>query len=266
MDSNKYSVLLVSLEASATEGAYLTNAGYPITYEGNTYQNADGLKVKLPVLGGTIDKEECRIEGMAISEGFLSNLANHYPYSKIDVTVKELDINIDSETVAATRTLFTGMIYQVMPAPLTGYMSIAAKGWKYYTDIVAGLPCTEQCAWSILGGIGCGATVVEEAHTVASVSGYDLTISSSLSNTTAFLFNKGYVELGGARIKIKYHESGNTFQMDKAPPSDWVGQTVTMYSGCDRRLATCRDIYDNENNFMGMGIAMVDYNPFYENP
>jgi len=145
-------------------------------------------------------------------------------------------------------------------------MNIIFKGWKYYTDITAGLPCTEQCAWGALGNRGCGASVVEEEHTVDSVSGYTLTITDSLVDTRAFLFNKGYIEKGGARIKIKYHETGNTFQLSKPAPATWVGSTITIYSGCDRQLSTCRDVYDNEERFMGLGVAMVDYNPFYENP
>jgi len=267
MDSNKYSVILVSLEASETEGAYLTNAGYPLSYEGNTYQNVEGLKVDLPAESGGLDKDEGKLEGVGINDSsFLTRLSNHYPFSKVEVTVRELDIDLSTDSVSDVRTLFTGLVYQATPMPLTGYMNIIFKGWKYYTDITAGLPCTEQCAWGVLGNRGCGASVVEEEHTVAAVSSYTLTILGSLSDTRSFLFNKGYIEKEGARIKIKYHETGNTFQLSKPAPATWVGSTITIYSGCDRQLSTCRDVYDNEERFMGLGVAMVDYNPFYENP
>ena len=264
MDETKYSILLVDLEASATQKDSMTNAGYGITYDTSVYRSVGSLQVKLPPVGSAMDTKECTIENLPIEGEFLAQLSNNYPFSSISVTVKELDINIDTDVVEDVRTLFKGLVYQSAPAPLKGHMNIVCRGWKYYTDITAGVPCTEQCAWSVLGGRGCGASVTFEAHTVDSISGTDLTLASAPTDTTPFLFNKGYVEFGGSRIKIKYHNTGDTFQLDTPPPSDWVGETVTIYSGCDRQLSTCRDIYNNESQFLGLGIGMVDYNPFIE--
>lgn len=264
MDSNKYSVLLVSLRSSDSEGDFITNAGYPVTYDGDIYRNAESLEVELPPVSSSLDTKECNVKNIPIAGTFLTHLSNNYPFTKVEAKVIELDIDADTSVVTDTRTLFNGLLYQASPAPLIGYMELVCREWKYYTDITAGVPCTEQCAWSVLGGKGCGASVTMETHTVDSVSGLDLTIVGGFSDTTPFLFNKGYVEVEGARIKIAYHESGSTMRLSKAPPSDWVGGSVSIYAGCDRQLETCRSIHNNEANFLGLGIAMVDYNPFYE--
>jgi len=264
MDAVKRSITLIDLIASPTQAEYLTNAGYSLTYDNNIYRNVDGMTVALPTIGSALDTKECTISAVAIEGVFLSHLSNNYPFSSVKVVIRELDMNIDTGAVEAERTLFTGLVFQSAPAPLIGHLQIICRGWKYYTDTTAGVPCTEQCAWSALGARGCGATIVAEQHVVDSVDGVNLTIVGGFTDTTTSLFNKGYVEFCGSRLKIKFYESGSTLQLDKAPPSDWVGQTVSIYSGCDRLLSTCRTIYDSEDTFLGLGIAMVDYNPFYE--
>lgn len=266
MDQSKYSVLLISLEASSEEGEYITNAGYSIVYDGHVFRNEQALEVRLPEISGDLGTSECKIAGVRTEGVFFGHLSNNYPFSKVRVIIKELDRDIDTDAFVAERVLFDGLVYQSAPIPLKGYMEIICREWKYYTDIVAGVPCTEMCSWSYLGGRGCGVAPVLEVHTVESVSGLNLTIVDSLSDTRDFLFNKGYIEYLGGRIKIKYHQTGKTLQMDKAPPSSWIGKEVNVFSGCDRQLKTCRTIYNNESNFLGLGIAMVDYNPFYESP
>jgi len=264
MDETKYSVTLVDLEASPAQSDHLTNEGDNRIYGINVYRSVGSLELGIHRIGSALDTKEYEISNIPIQGTFLAQLSNNYPFSSIAVTVRELDIDIDTDAVLTERTLFKGLVYQAAPMPLQGHMKLLCRGWKYYTDITAGVPCTEQCAWSVLGGRGCGASVTIEHHVVDSVSGLNLTIVGPLIDTTPFLFNKGYVELDGARIKTKYHQSGNIFQLDTAPPSDWVGELVTLYSGCDRQLSTCRSIYNNEINYLGLGFAMVDYNPFYE--
>jgi len=266
-DSNKYSILLIALEASPSEAEYLTNAGYSVLYGGNNYRAVEAVQMTPAEITGTIlQPQDFQIKNVEIVGTFLARLSNNYPYSTVYVTVREIDIDIDTDAVLDSRVLFTGMVYGVSTKPLTGFMDISCRGWKYYTEITAGVPCTEQCAWQYLGDVGCGASIVVENHVVASISGVLLTLVDDFADTRTGLFNKGYVEFGAARIKIKYYNTGKVLQLGDSPPSDWEDETVTVYSGCDRFLNTCRQIYSNEDRFLGLGIAMIDYNPMYEQP
>ena len=266
-DYSTYSVILLELSAGEGDFVYLTNSIDPVSYEGKDYLPMDGMEVSFPPVSSALDASECKIQNISFaSYVFLTQLANHMPFSSVEVVIMDASVDADTGVVTSVSYPFKGLLYQAMPEPLKGKMSLICKGWKYYTDIVAGVPCTEQCSWQYLGGKGCGAEVHSENHTVDSVDGLSMAVNGPLADTTTLLFNKGYAELGGVRIKIKYHSSGLTFQMAKAPPADWVGKSVTLYAGCDRTLKTCRNIHNNEANFLGLGYAMVDYNALYESP
>lgn len=265
-DSESYSVILLSLYAGASGGVYITNSIEDIDYGGNTYVTMPALEVDFPPVSGSLDAPDCKIKGLTIQGSFLTELSNHAPFSSIEVHILDATIDLATGAVSSVSYPFSGLVYQAVPMPLIGTMDIICKDWKYYMDITAGMPCTEQCAWQYLGGKGCGVSVHSEPQVVDSVSGLSLVVDGPLADTTTLLFNKGYVEYEGMRIKIKYHSSGLSFQMSKAPPSDWVGKTVTLYAGCDRSLNTCKNIHNNEANFLGLGYAMVDYNALYENP
>ena len=266
-DYSVYSVVLLELSAGTSDFAYLTNSIDTVSYGGKDYLPMDGMDIQFPAVTSTLDASECVIKGLRPSSSvFLFQLSNHMPFSSVEVVIMDASVDADTGVVTSVSYPFKGLLYQAMPEPLKGIMSLNCRGWKYYTDITAGVPCTEQCSWQYLGGKGCGAVVHFENQIVASVSGLTMTVNGPLANTTALLFNKGYAEFGGVRIKIKYHSSGLTFQMSKAPPADWVGKSVTLYAGCDRTLKTCRNIHNNEANFLGLGYAMVDYNALYESP
>jgi hypothetical protein len=258
-DTTLTSTVLIGLEASSLEGAWLTNANQEYLYGGHTYVSVPSIEVSDINNTGDLSDNEIKIEGVPILPGFLSLIAGHMPYSRVEVTVMEV---LDDSVIH----LYKGLLYQAEPEYMTGYIRLVCKDLKYYTDITAGIPCTEQCAVLYFGDKLCGKAVYTESHTVESVDGVDLTIADDLNNTTSLLFNKGYIEKGAVRIKIKYHESGRVFQMDKYAPSSWVGAQVAIYAGCDRRIQTCRTIHDNESRFMGLGYSMVSYNPLYEGP
>ena len=265
-DTNLHTVIAVNLVVGTSKSAYLTNAGFNLDYDGNTYINSESMILEIPNISGTISSQDCKIKSVYILGGFLTELSNHAPFNKIEVEIIELELDIDTSAVLSERFLFNGLVYQVAPLSLVGYMDILCKDWKYYTDITAGIPCTEQCVWQYFGGKGCGASQTVENHTVDTVDAFVITIGEDLIDTTPLLFNKGYIEFEDIRIKIKYHNTGRDFQMSSPPPSSWAGQIVAIYAGCDRKLSTCRDIHDNELNFFGVGYSMIDYHPIYEEP
>jgi len=258
-DTFKTSIVLVSAVAGGAEGVWLTTHDSNYDYGGKTYLSVPSMIVPEILCSGVMGNEELKIENIPILPGFLANVAGHMPYSQIRVQIKEI---LDGTVVHH----YNGLVYQAEPEYGTGYIRLICKEMKYYTDITAGIPCTEQCAALYFGDKLCGKSVYQESHIVASVSGANLTISTDLNNLTPFLFNKGYVEKGTVRIKIKYHASGRTFQLAQYVPASWVGYQVAIYSGCDRRIQTCRAIHNNESRFMGLGFSMVDYNAMYESP
>jgi hypothetical protein len=259
IDTSLTSVVLVSLEASSLEGAWLTSNDSPVVSGGRTYVSVPSMDIAEISNKGDLSDNEVKIDGVPILPGFLSLIAGHMPYSKVEVKIIEVVGGIVTNH-------YRGLLYQAEPEYGTGYIRLICKELKYYTDITAGIPCTEQCAVLYFGDKLCGKAVYTESHTVESVDGVNLTIAADLNNTTPFLFNKGYIEKGAVRLKIKYHESGRVFQMSQYAPAAWIGSQVAIYAGCDRRIQTCRTVHNNEARFMGLGYSMVDYNALYESP
>lgn len=263
MDSYEYSVVLIDLDAGSGEESYITNSPVSFIYGGHTYVPAPDMEIKPTPLTGDFSSGEYKIRNLSTNLTLISGMATNLPYSKVSATVRELFYDGD-DNLTGSEYLFRGFVYQCESRKARGRADLILRDHKYYTDTTAGVPCTELCAVSFFGDEVCQKTVHSEPHTVDSISGYNLTVGESLIDTTSFLFKNGYIENGAQRMKIKYHESGTTFQMARPVPASWEGALVTVYAGCDRQLSTCRDIHNNEERFLGLGISMVDYNPLYE--
>jgi hypothetical protein len=263
MDNYSYSVVLVELDAGEDEVSRFTNSQIEVTHETNSYTPSPAMKINPQALTGDFSGGEYKIENIDLTLPILLYLKDNVPYSKIASTIKEVFYDDDGEEVG-TEYLHKGFVYQCDVRRSRGYADLVFKDHKYYTDTTAGIPCTELCAVAYFGDTICQKTVYSETHTIDSISGYQITLVGPLIDTTSFLFNHGTIQNGAQRLKIKYHESGLVFQMAKPIPTSWEGAIVEVFAGCDKQLATCQDIHDNEENFLGLGIAMVDYNPLYE--
>lgn len=258
MDNYSYTVALVTLEADGESPVYLTNRQQNVAVDGDLYIASPEMDLGLPTQGGDLSASDGDIKMLKASSGVLANMAGGYPYNQIKVTVREVVLDA-SLIVTDSNILFTGLVYQAESLTGTGYMNLVIKDWKYYTDVVAGVPCSEQCYVSYFGDKMCQATVQEFPVTIQVITGNDVVVVS-VPVVVDFLFNKGYFKLNGTSIKIKYWESGTTFQTSEPMPASWDGQVVTLVSGCDKLLATCRDIHNNEEFFSAWGYSMVDYN------
>lgn len=63
-------------------------------------------------------------------------------------------------------------------------------------------------------------------------------------------FTRGYVKWGDYYRMIVDH-TGDTITIRFSMPGFAAGQSIDAYPGCDRQLLTCRDKFNNVNNFFG---------------
>ena len=262
-DSYVLKVGLVKIEADGEAPVYLTNFDQNLTISGGVYLSSPAMDLtQLPSKSGAATAPEGRIDNIITSPSVLANIAAGYPYNQIKVTVSEAELD-DTLSVTATQVHFNGLVYQSENKLVSGHINLVIKDWKYYLDIPGGIPCTENCFVKYFGDALCQAAVLSYPVVPSLIDGYSTTIVSAPAVVDWF-FNKGYFELNGTSIKVKYWESGNVFITSEAMPSSWLGQTITLVAGCDKRLETCRDIHNNEEHFSGWGYSMVDYNPQFE--
>jgi len=260
-------IAIIDIDAGSGEEAHVTNAGFAVTHEGTSYTPMSALSFKSTPLTGDMGTKEYKVKGISVAgNDLLTRISQNVPYPKVAVNIRELSLN-NGWHITSESWLYKGLLYQVKYRPIPGYLDLILQDYKYYLDRTGGIPCTEQCGVPFFGDeIQCKATVQTEQHVLESASGFLATLATDPVLTTSFLFNSGSMSFGASRIKIQYHETGRVFQLSRRIPSYWLGQIVTITTGCDKQLATCRDIHDNEERFLGLGFSMVDYNPYYENP
>ena len=199
----------------------------------------------------------------AVSGSLFGLIYDRLPYGHVEVFIYELDVDILTDTVNSGRLIVKGLVYNASSHLSSRVLDLEIREDKYYFDKVGGIVCTEQCAVAYFGDKICKKTVTSVTGVVDSVAKTVLTLTSTPAGAT-FIYNNGYIEFEGLRIKIAYWESGAVFSLSEIPPDSWAGETVTITVGCDRTLASCRDIHNNESEFFGLGYSMVDYNALYE--
>jgi len=199
----------------------------------------------------------------AISGTIFGNIYDRIQYGRIEAYIYELEVDILTNAVISGRLIVKGLVYTASSFLGARILELEIKEDKYYWDKTGGVVCTEQCAVAYFGDKICKKTITTVTGVVQSVVKTALTLTSTPAGAT-FIYNNGYIEFEGLRIKIAYWESGATFSMSEIPPASWVGETVNIAIGCDKTLQSCISIHNNESEFFGLGYSMVDYNALFE--
>jgi hypothetical protein len=264
--------------ASAGTGLRYTNSTSDRTYAGQTYTSLPKLSVEPPSNTGGIDEGTLKIEAPADAHALFAALVNGEPHSPVFVTLRQvlapLQDDGGSDEVLALCVLWRVAKATKNPSKKRGIVRLEATGAKADMKVSLGLPANYQCAWTLFGN-GCDLAVVSDGGTLTTIdatdnkkvtiTGVSVTVPGATPGKT---FHRGYVERDGLRVEIRDWSSGAStiFHLVRKPPAAWVGQTVTVYAGCDKTIETCRDRWDNEARFQGCGYAIPDYHPHFEAP
>jgi len=97
-----------------------------------------------------------------------------------------------------------------------------------------------------------------------------ITDAGAIAKTGTY-WRRGYILRDGLAIGIRDWSDADptVFYLTRGVPEDWVlagGDSVLLVPGCDGHIETCRDVFNQEETFMGMGYKMPDHHPNYETP
>jgi uncharacterized phage protein (TIGR02218 family) len=111
-------------------------------------------------------------------------------------------------------------------------------------------------------------TVIRDSRrtdaTVTAVNGNKITAAEFGALASGFL-TSGYLEYGnGPVLRSIVEHAGDTITLD-SPLAIEIGETVRVFDGCDHLFATCRDKFNNEENFGGFPF-IPRINPFGDTP
>jgi len=178
---------------------------------------------------------------------------------------------------ATILTLFTGKVTSTIRNKdgRANARLIKAKSWKQFFKVRMGMPADHQCPF-MFNQIGCNSGTEAggfpnplgspAGKSITLIEGHKITLSSGLATTFNTQYNRGYIEREGIRIDIREFDAGvadDVLYLTRQPPTDWLGQNISIFSGCDKTIENCR-LWNNEQNFGGVGYGIPAYNPNFE--
>jgi len=238
------------------------------------------MEVDIPDNTGTFDETETKI--ILPIDAFTDRLSDGLPHSPTYVKIEERTQGFVSGDEASVLILFRGQVKRVIRnyQGRTNMVAIFAVPAKSRLNVPLGLQCNHHCERRLFSP-GCGLLQVsfDQPGEIASIDGKEVTIvaNAAIESPTApggtndRFWERGYLEKDGLRIGIHIWTIADpkVFVLRKRPPADWIlagTGSVLFVPGCHGTIEDCRDVWDNEEHFLGLGYAMPDYSPNIENP
>jgi uncharacterized phage protein (TIGR02218 family) len=223
---------------------YYTGADHSIAFDGHTYLAA-------PIQHGGFNKEdelsnyplEINMPLSEVAQRFLATA----PPQKVLVSIYLYQEVEDPQYFLA----YQGEVIKVT----IGQGNSCSVSLNEYTVMSTKLPKTliQPACNHILFGSGSGLSCTDW-KTSATVEGFYG--DNKYIESTAFTlfplqyFRQGTMEFEGDSRHISYH-NGVLCSLQIPFPDLQIGDTVFLYPGCDKDPATCRDKFDNLDNYLG---------------
>lgn len=227
-----------------------------------TYSSVEAFEVDPGKVAGDLSDQGFKLKVHRGDSGFFHRISNGEQFSRIKVVARQGFRNASQTEYTY---LFRGWVKRIVRNAdgRKGLVRLECVTFKSKLDLPLGMGANPRCPWTF-GDKSCKAVPGRETGLLTVVDGSTVTITGLSSHIDSY-WHRGYVEYQGMRLTIRGW-SGDTFQLSRKPPNDWISQNVTVVEGCDKRIKTCRDDKDRENRFGGIGKAIPKHNPMFENP
>jgi len=246
------------------------------------HTSTEGLEAEVPDNGGTLGEKEARVT--LPMDAFTTRASDGLPHSPIWLKVTEITAGLFPGDASHQLVTFNGRVERTIRNYEGANNSVAffALPIKSKLDVPLGLQCNHTCILSLFRN-GCGNKRAESSHRVfgeiAAIDGQEITVvanagltaPSSPGGNVDRYWERGFLQKDGLQIGVRIWSISDpsVFVLRRRPPSDWllagVG-SIRFVPGCHKTIEDCRDVWDNEENFSGLGYGMLAYNPLFENP
>jgi uncharacterized phage protein (TIGR02218 family) len=227
---------------------YYTSGDAPISHEGNTYEPVAIERSSLSY------DSELEVTTMTVTVGALRDEMRDYlvqnPMAQTWVSVLRVHRGAGDTSV-----VFIG---QVRGLSFQGAAAEAeCVGFEHFLKMKIPTIYFQPSCNNIIFDNRCGLNKNNYAvTTTATGDGKGLSAEAFGSKPDGF-FNYGWMEYGRQkRMVVSHNGTGILLQY---PFTDWEnGSTVTVYAGCDQRITTCRDRFNNVKNFYGTPYVPIE--------
>jgi len=228
------------------------------------------MAVRIPENTGTFEEKEMRI--LLPDDPFVTRLANGLQHSPVFVKIVEVTQTLVTGGQNTELVLYRGRLQRSIGnyqgrSKTVGLFFLPAKS---KLQIALGIPCNHHCPWTLFGR---GCQLVKSSFDVVgeidSVDGKIITVTTAnVINKLDRYWRRGYATKGGLSVPIRewIDTDPTKVGMARRVPNDWIGGSgdIVFTPGCDKTIAVCRTVYNNEEHFAGIGIAIPSYNPNFE--
>lgn len=246
-----------------TETVRYTNAHQDEKHLGATFTSIPTLSVKIPEFTGGIQEDDF-IVNLPRANTFAREIASGEAVPRVRMIVRE---KIDTRNHSHVDILHDG-IAQVVTSNADGKADryrFSSKTIKQRLDIKMGVPATITCqhTFGLSSDCGIDETALQESVTITRVNpgGLVVTVASVTASTP---WTGGYLSLDGLRISIRDYAGADEFALKVPPPPRWQGRTVVATPGCRKSWEACGFDWANQEQFLGLGVAIPDYHPLVE--
>jgi uncharacterized phage protein (TIGR02218 family) len=236
-----------------TDGTVLgfTDHDEDLPFGGVTYQASSGFDASAVATGSdlTVDdlEADALLDGGGITEADLA--AGRFDFAAIEV------FSVNYEDLSQGRIVWrTGWLGQVSPE--NGIATAEVRGLNQALKQTIGETYTPACR-AVLGDSRCGVDTDALTVTGAVTAVTDAaTFSDSGRSEAAGYFDYGVVTWtsganAGLQMEIKSWDGAQFVLFEGMPYAIQDGDAYEAQPGCDKRLSTCRDKYDNVINYRG---------------
>ena len=240
------------------------------------HTSTPSMELTLPENDGSFSRRELRID--LPTDSFTTRLSSGVKHSRVYAIVQEVTQGLSTGDQNSQKTLYRGRLVRVIRNYENANNRVAMffLPQKSRLDITPAIGCTHQCWWNLFRG-NCGASTTGKILTteIDSKDGHEVTITDATVLAKAVgdarFWKRGYMEKDGLRIDIRDYDGATDdtkFFMSDPVPTDWVAGSndITIVSGCDKTIETCRSRHNAEEFFMGLGHGLPDYQPNLESP
>ena len=231
---------------------YLTSGDIEVIYDGNTYTPATLSR------SGVEYNSNLEVTTMSIQAGYVADFVSDYisvnPVEVLWISVMKL---FRDQSPLEASIVFIGQIKDI------SFKGIAATvncvGFEHFLKMpVPTMRYQLTCNWKIFDD-NCKKVQADYKTTTTITLDATETIltSADFALESDGYFNGGTVTFGNDTRGISSHVGSNitiVYKMKDLENND----SVDVYLGCDRRIETCRDNYDNVVNFMGTPFIPID--------
>lgn len=245
------------------------------------YVSTPTMEVDVPDNVGTFQEKEARV--VLPLDAFTDRLSDGLPHSPVYVRIEQQIRGLTAGEAGTNLVLHRGRVERVLRnfQRRPDRVAIQSLLTKSRLEVPLGLQMNHHDEARIFGPMS---GLVQASHDqtgqIAAINGKEITITTPRTNITAptapggtndRFWERGWLEKDGARIGIHIWTIADpaVFVLRERPPADWLlaGTTSILFvPGSHGTIEDARDVWDDEEHFLGYGYSSPNYNPIISNP